>query len=192
MALNYGVHCLNLRLFVASPRLSRLAFVLSLILMIPAQASAQPVGRPCVEATSPADDFQSAGVGLTAQELEVLYGEPEIGQGSLIFDYQGVDLHMVGCDLILTFPLDGSGEDVDEAALAESLLPADAELVGTVALGTTIAEFEGNTLWRSASLSERFAHMGESRGGEILVVYTYEQMGSVLQRVELRTLELAA
>ncbi len=182
---------MNVQLLVALPRLSRLAFVLSLIFMIPIQVSAQPVDRPCVEATSPADDFQSAGVGLTLQEMEALYGEPEIGQGSLIFDYQGVDLHKVGCDLILAFPLDGSGEDVDEAALAESLLPADAVLVGTVALGTTIAEFEGNTLWRSAALAERFASMGEPRGGEILVVYTYEQMGSVLQRVELRTVALA-
>jgi hypothetical protein len=167
------------------------ALVLSLCLSFSPLVSAQHIDYPCAEATSPADDFHSAGVGLTAQELEALYGEPEIGQGSLIFDYQGVDLHMVGCDLILTFSLDGSGEDVDEAALAEPLLPADAELVGTVALGTTIAEFEGNTLWRSASLAERFAHLGEPRGGEILVVYTYEQLGSVLQRVELRTLELA-
>ena len=89
------------------------------------------------------------------------------------------------------FPLDGSGPEVDEAALAESLLPADAELVGRVALGTTIAEFEGNTLWHSASLAERFASMGEPRGGEILVVYTYEPMGPAIQRVELRTLALA-
>ena len=74
-------------------------------------------------------------------------------------------------------------------SLAESLLPPDAELVGTIALGTTIAEFEGNTLWRSPSLADRFASMDENRSGEILIVYTYE-MGSGIQRVELRTLEL--
>jgi hypothetical protein len=160
-------------------------------LPLPIPVSAQTPDRPCVEATAPADGFESVGVGLTAQELEALYGEPEIGQGSIYFDYRGVDLHMVGCDLILAFPLDGSGPEVDEVALAESLLPSDAELVGRVALGTTIAEYEGNTLWRSDALADRFAAMGEPRGGEILVVYTYEPMGSAVQRIELRTVELA-
>jgi hypothetical protein len=153
--------------------------------------AAQTPNHPCIQESGPADGFLSAGVGLTAKEMEALYGEPEIGQGSIYFDYQGVDLHKDGCDLILAFPLDGSGPEVDEAALAESLLPADAELVGTVALGTTIAEFGGNTLWRSASLAERFAVMGEGRGGEILIVFTYEPMGTAIQRVELRTLVLA-
>ena len=78
---------------------------------------------------------------------------------------------------------------MDEIALAESPLPPDAELVGTIALGTTIAEFEANTLWRSPSLANRFASMDENRGGEILIVYTYEPMGPAIQRVELRTLE---
>jgi hypothetical protein len=32
--------------------------------------------------------------------------------------------------------------------------------------------------------------MGEPRGSEILVVYTYDLMGSVLQRVELRTVRI--
>ena len=173
-------------------RLTVLALVLVTagFLLHPLILSAQATDRPCVDASAPADDYQSLGIGLTAQELEALYGEPEIGQGSIYFDYQGVDLHKVDCDLILAFPLDGSGGDVDEAALAESLLPADAELVGTVALGTTIAEFEGNTLWRSASLAERFAAVGEPRGGEIFVVYTYEPLGESIQRVELRTLRL--
>jgi hypothetical protein len=99
-------------------------------------------------------------------------------------------LHKVGCDLILVFPLNENFQQVDETALAESLLPADAELVGSIALGTTIAEFEGNTLWRSPSLADRFATMDEHRGGEVLIVYTYEPMGPAIQRVELRTLEL--
>jgi hypothetical protein len=171
-------------------RLLAATLLLSILLPVATPGSAQTTDSPCVEATAPADDFPSVGVGLTQQEMEALYGEPEIGQGSIYFDYQGVDLHKVGCDLILTFPLDGSGEEVDEAALAESLLPADAVLVGTLALGTTIAEFDGNTLWRSAALAQRFAAMGEPRGSEILVVYTYDLMGSVLQRVELRTLQI--
>jgi hypothetical protein len=87
-------------------------------------------------------------------------------------------------------PLDENFEQVDEIALAESLLPADAELAGTIALGTTIVEFEANTLWRSQSLADRFASMDEHRGGELLIVYTYEPMGTAIQRVELRSLEL--
>jgi hypothetical protein len=79
---------------------------------------------------------------------------------------------------------------VDEIALAESLLPANAELIGTVALGTTIASFAANTLWRSPSLAGQFASMNENRGGEILIVYKYEPIGPAIQRVELRTLEL--
>jgi hypothetical protein len=79
---------------------------------------------------------------------------------------------------------------VDEIALAESLLPTDRELIGTIALGTTIASFAANTLRRSPSLADQFASMDENRGGEILIVYTYEPMGSAIQRVELRTLEL--
>ena len=185
-----GARYANTLLRATTGRMAARACGLSLMLLSPAPIVAQPSDRPCIEESAPADDFQSAGIGLTTQELEALYGEPEIGQGSLYFDYQGVDLHKVGCDLILAFPLDGSGEEVDAVALAESLLPADAALVGTVALGTTIAEFEGNTLWRSAALAERFAAMGEGRGGEILVVYTYEPMGPAIQRVELRTLAL--
>ena len=71
-------------------------------------------------------------------------------------------------------------------------MPADAERGGTIALGTIIAEFEANTLWRSQSLADRFANMDENRGGEILIIYTYEPMGPAIQRVELRTLELPA
>jgi hypothetical protein len=151
-------------------------------------AAAQAVDRPCGD-DAPADNYQSQGVGLTVPELTALYGPNEVGQGSIYFDFDGVQLHKVDCDLILVVPQDGSVEQVDETALAESLLPPDAELVGTIALGTTIAEFEANTLWRSPSLADRFATMDENRGGEILIVYTYEQMGSAIQRVELRTLE---
>ena len=168
-----------------------LLFLSALLPMFAPPLAAQETDRPCVEAVAPADDLQSAGIGLTSDELVALYGEGEIGQGSIIYDFQGVDLHSVGCDLVLSFPADWSGvEQVQETALAESLLPADAELVGTIALGTTIASFEANTLWRSPSLADRFANMGENRSGEILIVYTYEPMAEAIQRVELRTLEL--
>ena len=170
-------------------QLSALALVLSMFLLVPPMVTAQGIDRPCGD-DAPADNYQSQGVGLTLPELTELYGPNEVGQGSLYFELDGVQLHKVDCDLILSFPQDGSVEQVDETALAESLLPADAELVGTIALGTTIAEFEANTLWRSPSLADRFASMDENRGGEILLVYTYESMGPAIQRVELRTLEL--
>jgi hypothetical protein len=173
------------------PVLTMALLALTLLIMWSGVA-AQPVDRPCAEDVAPADGFQSQGVGLPLPELTALYGPNDVGQGSLFFelDPDGVQLHKVDCDLLLVFPQDGNVEQVDETALAESLLPADAELVGTVALGTTIAEFEGNTLWHSPSLAERFATMDEHRGGEILIVYTYELMGSAIQRVELRTVEL--
>jgi hypothetical protein len=175
---------------VAPLRALALALPMSILLIMSTVVAAQEVDRPCAEAVAPADNYQSQGVGLTVPELTALYGPNDVGQGSIYFDLDGVQLHKVDCDLILVFPQDGSVEQVDETALAESLLPADAELIGTIALGTTIAEFEVNTLWRSPSLADRFASMDENRGGEILIVYTYEPMGPAIQRVELRTLEL--
>jgi hypothetical protein len=167
-----------------------MALLAPILLIMSSGVAAQEADRPCAEEMAPADEFQSTGIGLTNEELVALYGEGKIGQGSIIHDYQGIDLHKVDCDLILVFPEDGTVEQVDEIALAESLLPADAELVGTIALGTPIGYIEANTLWRSPSLAERFASMDENRGGEILIVYTYEPMGPATQRVELRTLEL--
>jgi hypothetical protein len=174
---------------VAPLRVLALALLAPMLLVIASGVVAQEIDRPCGD-DAPADNYQSQGVGLTLPELTALYGPHEVGQGSLYFELDGVQLHKIDCDLVLSFPQDGSVEQVDETALAESLLPADAELVGTVALGTTIAEFEANTLWRSPSLADRFATMDENRSGEILLVYTYEPMGSAIQRVELRTLEL--
>ena len=173
-------------------RVLTMALLALILLIMSSVVAAQPADRPCGD-DAPADDYQSQGVGLTLPELTALYRPNDVGQGSLFFELDeldGVQLHKVDCDLILVFPLNENFEQVDETALAESLLPADAELVGTIALGTTIAEFEANTLWRSSSLAERFASMDENRGGEILIVYTYEPMGSAIQRVELRTLEL--
>jgi hypothetical protein len=170
------------------------AALLSMLLVIAPQAVAQPVERPCAEETAPQDGFRSQGVGLTTSELEELYGTPEIGQGSLVFDFQGVDLHQTGCDLILAFPPDWvGGEQRHEFALAESLLPADAEYAGSFARGTTIRSEEPASLWTSASLADRFAALGEPRGGKILVLYTYDSSGfepGPIQHVELRTLEL--
>jgi hypothetical protein len=174
---------------IAPLRVLALMVLTPIFLVMSSVVAAQEVDRPCGD-DAPADDYQSQGVGLTLPELTALYGPHEVGQGSLYFELDGVQLHKVDCDLILSFPQDGSDEQVDETALAQSLLPADAELIGTIALGTTIAEFEANTLWRSPSLADRFASMDENRSGEIIVVYTYGPMGQAIQRVELRTLKL--
>lgn len=171
------------------PHLS-LALFVAIVLTVPGLALAQPLDRPCAEERAPAGDFRSAGIGLTREELTALYGPYEIGQGSFVFAYEGVDLHKVGCDLILWFPRDGSTEPVDEAALAESLLPADAELVGTFTRGSIIYRYEGNTVWRSPSLAARFAALGEDRDGLILVTYTYEPLGPAIEQIELVTVAL--
>jgi hypothetical protein len=169
-----------------------MALLAPVLLVMSSAVVAQEVDRPCAEEVAPADGFQSQGVGLTLPELTELYGTYDVGQGSLFFELEpdAVQLHKVRCDLILDFPEDESLEQFAEIALAESLLPADAEFVGNFALGTPIGYFESNTLWRSPSLADRFASMDENRGGEILIVYTYEPLGPAIQRIELRTLEL--
>ena len=168
--------------------------IASLLTMLARPLAAQEVDRPCAEAVAPADDFQSTGIGLTSDELVALYGEGEVGQSFIFYDFQGLDLYKDGCDLILSFPLDWTDdEQKHEFALAESLLPADAEYAGSFARGTAIWSQQPASLWRSASLAERFAQMGENRSGEILILYTYQQEGiepGPIQRIELRTLEL--
>ena len=172
-----------------------LPLALALLAFAPV-TGAQPEDLPCLAEVAPDDEFESAGVGLTRPELVALYGEEGVGQGSLIYDYQGIDLHKVGCDLILAFPLDlPAGQDMHEFALAESLLPADAEYVGAFTIGTTIAPNRDQTatLWQSDSLAERFGLMGVDRGGEILILYSYQPMGmetGPIERIELRTVEL--
>jgi hypothetical protein len=108
--------------------------IASLLTMLARPLAAQEVDRPCAEAVAPADDFQSTGIGLTSDELVDLYGEGEVGQSFIFYDFQGLDLYKDGCDLILSFPLDwADDEQKHEFALAESLLPADADYAGSFA-----------------------------------------------------------
>jgi hypothetical protein len=168
--------------------------LIALLLPANALATAAQDDRRCSEAAAPLDDFASPGIGLTTQELESLYGERQIGQGSIFFDFQGLDLHKVGCDLILAFPRDWEDDaQMNEFALAESLLPGDVEYLGDFARGTTIRSEQPASLWWSDSLAARFEEMGTNRGGGILILYTYESEGleqGPIQRVELRTLAL--
>jgi hypothetical protein len=162
-------------------------------LLAVAMPTAAQSDRPCGQ-DAPDDGFTSQGVGLTLPELEALYGEPEVGQGSLLWEFPEVDLHWVGCDLILAFPLDKTAADAgQEFSLAQGMLPDDAEFLGSFARGSTIREEQASELWRSDALAERFALLGENRGGEILILYTYELSGfepGAIERVELRTLEI--
>jgi len=158
-------------------------------------ATAQSTDRPCAAANAPADGFQSRGIGLTGSELEAMYGPGEARQGAIIYDWNGVELHQDGCDLILDFPPEVAERQMHEFALAESLLPADAVYAGSFARGTGAKPEAAMSLWRSASLAKRFAQMGEHRGGEVLIVYTYQAQGSQpgqIQHIALRTLELPA
>jgi hypothetical protein len=182
------------RVHAAPPRVLAIALLAPILLTMSSVVAAQEIPRPCAEAVAPADDFQSAGIGLTTDELVDLYGEGEVGQSLIYYDFQGLDLYKDGCDLILSFPRDwASAEQEHEFALAESLLPADAEYAGSFARGTAIWTQQPASFWYSASLAERFAQLGENRGGEILLLYTYQQDGiepGPIERVELRTLEL--
>jgi len=180
---------------VAPPRILAIVLLTALLLAMSSVVAAQEADRPCAEASAPEDGFQSTGIGLTSDELVDRYGEGEVGQSLIFYDFQGLDLFKDGCDLILSFPRDwANDEQGHEFALAESLLPADPEYAGSFARGTAIWTQQPASLWHSASLAARFAQMGENRGGEILLLYTYQQDGiepGPIERVELRTLELS-
>lgn len=178
-------------------RLSAVVLVISLLLTVLPLTAAQPADQPCSTETVLQDGFQSGGIGLTMPELEALYGERQPGQGPFFVDYHGLHLSKVGCDLILSFPQEGAPDEVgrDEFALAEALLPADAESAGSFERGSPLWSKQPATLWRSASLAERFAQLGEPRDGDILILYTYQEEGldtGPIDYVEVRTLELPA
>ena len=131
------------RVHIAPLRVLAMVLLAPLLLAVSPTVAAQQVDRPCAETVAPVDDFQSTGIGLTSDELAALYGEGEIGQSSIFYDFQGIDLHKDGCDLILAFPSGWSGtEQHHEFTLAESLLPADAEYAGSFARGTAPDGFE--------------------------------------------------
>ena len=98
------------------------------------------------------------------------------------------------CDLILVVPAQDWADDEqeDEFALAESLLPADAEYAGSIARGTAIPVSRPpvcGAATRSPNASPRWRESG--RGDSHLYTYQQEPIGpGPIQRVELRTLEL--
>ena len=181
----------------ALPRIVAFVVAVSLVLTVAAAGAAQESDFPCAAEVAPRDGFESGGLGLTRPELAARYGPEEAGQSSWVYPFQGLDLHLTDCDLIVAFPPDGfAAAPGDEFALAASLLPADAEYIGAITLGTTIHPNRDQTasLWRSPALAARFAALGVPRGGDILIVYGYDSAGfeqGPINRIELRTVRLA-
>ena len=172
-----------------------MALLAPLLLAVSPTVAAQQVDRPCAETVAPVDDFQSTGIGLTSDELAALYGEGEVGQSSIFYDFQGIDLHKDGCDLILAFPhrlVRRRAACMSSRWRNHSCRPMPS-MPGRSRAARRSGLEAAASLWRSDSLAERFAQWDENRGGEILILYTYEQEGiepGPIQRIELRTLEL--
>ncbi len=179
-------------------RLLAAAFVAATVLAASAGAgAAQPVCPPN-DPPALSDGFISGGLGLTCAEMVDLYGAPVFGQGSLIYWVGGVEAHVVRRGMVLDFT-DGewpaAARFPTEMAAAASFLPADAEYVGTVPLGTVLHSYQDAALYRSAGLAARYQQLGLARSGEILVVTTYEPAAmerAYVQRIELVSLELPA
>ena len=72
---------------IAPLRVLAMALLAPILLVVSSTVAAQEVDPPCAETVAPEDDFQSTGIGLTSAELAVLYGEGEIGQSSVFYDF---------------------------------------------------------------------------------------------------------
>ena len=148
-------------------------------------------------AEPPADDFESAGIGLMRSELTVLYGPGEEVQDRTHYPRDGYELISQDCDIVVQIDPDGPyGEAEAARELARTLLPPDAILVGFWALGNRGASGplpQDAEEWISGSLASRYRLLGEGRSGSILVVYDYSgtgfDLGSV-ERIELRSAQI--
>ena len=135
---------------------------------------------PADSPAPPADGFASGGPGLVCAEMQKLYGLAGGAQGSLYYDVGGVEVHTFERGLFVDFE-DGTwrtaGRFGSEANAVAALLPADATYAGTYDLGSPIRSYQEADLWRSPSLADRHAWLGEARSGDTLVVYTYAEAG---------------
>lgn len=162
-------------------RVSATAVLIVTLFGLAPLAAAELAAGPCSEQVAPTDDFQSRGIGLTAPKLAALYGPGERRDGVTVYDFHGFDLIEDGCDLVLELSLrPPGGEQLHVFALAESLLPNDAEYVGALTLGVMTGSDQDASLWQSPSLAVRFARLGEHRGDEILILYTDGQSSDAL------------
>jgi hypothetical protein len=154
--------------------LAFLALLLLLLIFSFPPAGAAQGGAPCEVASPPGDGLQSAAFGLTRAELDALYGPGNAAQTGWIYQFDGFDLTLVDCDLILT--LDPDGQFADPAAardLVRTLLPEDAVLAGTWEFGTLRSVPQSGEEWVSAALAARYRLLGEPFTGSILALYTY-------------------
>ena len=157
--------------------------------LVPVSAAQQAL--PCEVDRAPNDGFASAGFGLVRQELDALYGAGEATQTGYYYAFEGFELSLTDCDLILTVPPGSEFEDAETVtALVETLLPEDAVLAGSWQFGVLDSPPQDAEEWISAELAARYRLLGEPRTGSILVLYTYDgnafQPGAIT-RVELRS-----
>jgi hypothetical protein len=155
---------------------------------------AAQAGLPCDVETPPADRLASAAFGLTRPELDALYGPGIAAQTGWIYEFDGFDLTLADCDLILAIDPAGEFAAPDAAQeLVRTLLPEDAVLAGEWAFGTLQSAPQDADEWLSAALAARYRLLGEPRSGAILALYTYDgdayNPGNVV-RVELRSAEI--
>jgi hypothetical protein len=126
---------------------------------------------------------------LTRPELDALYGPGSATQTGWVYQFDGFDLTLVGCDMILSVDPGSQFEDAETVtALVETLLPDDAVLAGSWQLGTLQSAPQDADEWVSAGLAARYRLLGEPRTGAILVLYTYQ--GTALQAGPITSVEL--
>jgi hypothetical protein len=151
--------------------------VLSLVALgvVPiAPAGAAQGAFPCQVDAAPNDGFASAALGLTRQELDALYDPGIATQTGYYYPFNGFDLTLADCDLIVGIDPDGQFADADAAReLARTLLPDDAVLAGIWSFGTIQSVPQDAEEWISAELAARYRLLGEPFSGSVLVLYTY-------------------
>lgn len=164
--------------------------LLVLLFSAVAPPTAAQGGQSCEVATPLDDGLKSAALGLTRQELDALYGPGNAAQTGWIYEFDGFDLTLAGCDLILTIDPNGQFADPERATnLVRTLLPEDAVLAGSWQFGTLQSAPQDADEWLSAQLAARYRLLGEPLTGSVLVLYSYDgdayNPGSIA-RVELR------
>jgi hypothetical protein len=149
------------------------------LLLAAAVSTAVPVhaaqgALPCETESAPSHALKSAAFGLTRPELDKLYGPGNATQTGWLYAFDGFDLTLDRCDLILHLDPNGKFASADAARdLVRTLLPEDAVLAGTWPFGTLQTAPQDGEEWISAELAARYRLMGEPRTGSIFALYTY-------------------
>ena len=168
--------------------------LLAIVVATVAPASAAQGNLPCQVDSVPGDGRQSAAVGLTRQELDALYGPGAATQTGWVYQFDGFDLTLVDCDIIVTIDPDGEFADPDAAReLVVSLLPEDAVLAGIWSFGTIQSVPQDAEEWVSAQLAARYRLLGEPFTGSVLILYTYAGDAFTpgpINHIELRAAEI--